>query len=239
MWSGSGEQGAGADTDLKIIGDNHNGKVYQPGQTGLTARTRTYTGPMPAQGTDPGRDYIVEYRTGQFQNGSLVLRFPTPPTDSQLRAALINYGLPAAALEQVRARPLASHRPWEHIRPDSRRPSLSPSSPPPGASPAATQLPDRKKRGGSWLSLLIFLVVVLFTGLALRAQPAIETGTSLGTMHGPQGAAATACFESLNQLGMHDRRDLTEQFLSRTVTGFTVTPANAAFYLSCLDAARQ
>lgn len=194
---------------------------------------------MPAQGQDPGRDYIVEYRAGQFQNGSLVLRFPAQPTDSQLRAALINHGLPASALEQVRARPLASNRPWENIRPGSRQRSPATSPPPQGAAQIATQLPDRKKTGGSWLSLLILLVVVLFVGLALRAQPAVEAGASLGALHGPRDDVATACFESLEQLGVNDQRGLTEQFLSRTVTGFPVTPANAAFYLSCLDAARQ
>ena len=192
---------------------------------------------MPAQGQDPGQDYIVEYRAGQFQNGSLVLRFPAQPTDAQLRAALINHGLPASALEQVRARPLASSRPWENIRPGSRQHALGASPPPQGATQIATQLPARKKKGSSWLSLLIFLVVALFAGLALRAQPAVEAGASLGTMHSPRDDVATACFESLEQLGMNDQRGLTEQFLSATVTGFPVTPANAAFYLSCLDAA--
>ena len=43
-----------------------------------------------------GRDYIVEYRTTQFQQGSLVLRFDEDPSDMQLRDALIRQDYPPA-----------------------------------------------------------------------------------------------------------------------------------------------
>ncbi|NLF89779.1 MAG: hypothetical protein GX570_00290 [Corynebacterium marinum] len=49
---------------------------------------------QPGSSGGPSRDYIVEYRAGQFQNGSLVLRFDTEPSEKQLREALIAHGLP-------------------------------------------------------------------------------------------------------------------------------------------------
>ncbi|WIM72425.1 hypothetical protein QP028_15545 [Corynebacterium suedekumii] len=107
--------------------------------------------PTPEQ---PAQDFIVEYRAGQFQNGSLVLRFQGTPNEQQLRAALKDFGLPSSAVEEVRARPMNSGRLWTTLFAHdtlsrSRWPEQAAPQKPPAATEAAGPAEDPHSRGRS------------------------------------------------------------------------------------------
>ena len=168
-----------------------------------------------------GRDYIVEYKAGQFQHGSLVLRFPDDPSDAQIRAALVDHGLPAKALQEVRARPLGSgrSRPAEWSAPEEPVPALVTRSPA-GAS----------RRGGGWV--LIPVIIGLFGLGMMRAEPATEFGREAGlTAVGDSWGHCTMLLDA--ERSRDDSGIIGSQF-STLPTAFLISPANAAFMVACL-----
>ncbi|QGU04643.1 hypothetical protein [Corynebacterium comes] len=178
------------------------------------------------------RDYIVEYRAGQFQNGSLVLRFDAQPTDKQLRDALIAHGLPARALEEVRARPLHPSRPRTISHPGPRTSVPSPTLP---------ETPPARRKQASGCSggpLLLGLAVAAFALLAGFSDQAIRAGESAGATRTTE-TMVVGCWDELGvarSLGDPDAGVVGAMF-TKEPTAFAVTPANAAFYFSCLRAA--
>lgn len=54
-----------------------------------------------------GRDYMVSYFLNEYQRGSMVMRFASPPGAADLVNELQKYGLSAAALKDVSATPVA------------------------------------------------------------------------------------------------------------------------------------
>jgi hypothetical protein len=178
------------------------------------------------------RDYIVEYRAGQFQNGSLVLRFDAEPSERQLREALLAYGLPARAVEEVRARPLHPSGPRQvSPTPRTARPTLS-------ATPQAPEVKRRKAPGGSGGRLLLILLIVAFGAGAAVAENAKVAGTLAGDFLNSE-TMVVGCTDALATA--RTAADPGEGFIgglfSQEPTAFAVTPANAAFYVSCLAAA--
>lgn len=181
------------------------------------------------------RDYIVEYRAGQFQNGSLVLRFDAEPSERQLREALIAYGLPARALEEVRARPLQSSGP-RHLSPTARQ--TVPATPP---TPQPTQVrqPTKKKAPGcSGGRILAILLIVAFGAGVTFAEDAKVAGMLAGDFLTTE-TMVVGCADALERA--RTAADPGEGFIgglfSQEPTAFAVTPANAAFYISCISAA--
>lgn len=180
------------------------------------------------------RDYIVEYRAGQFQNGSLVLRFDAEPSEKQLREALLAYGLPARALEEVRARPLQSSGP-RHLSPTTQQ--TVPATPQtPQAMP--TVQAQRKAPGCSGGRMIVILLLIAFGAGATVAENAKVAGRFAGDFL----TSETMVVGCANALGAaRAAADPGEGFIdglfSQEPTTFAVTPANAAFYISCLSAA--
>lgn len=193
---------------------------------------------MSAQSESSGglsREYIVEYRAGLFQNGSLVLRFDAEPGEQQLREALIAYGLPARALEEVRARPLRSSGPQHR--------SLTP----PPAVPTTTQTPQQaqvqqqtKKKAPGCSGVRIFLILLLgaFGVGAIFADNAKVAGTFAGDFLTTE-TMVVGCANALGaaRAAADPEEGFIVAFVSQEPTAFVVTPANAAFYFSCLGAA--
>lgn len=192
------------------------------------AHAGAYIRGMSAQPDSSGglsRDYIVEYRAGQFQNGSLVLRFDAEPSEKQLREALIAYGLPARALEEVRARPLQSSGP-RHL------------SPTPQPTQTQTQPAKKKDPGCSGGRMIVILLVIAFGAGATVAENAKVAGRFAGDFL----TSETMVVGCANALGAaRAAADPGEGFIdglfAQEPTAFAVTPANAAFYVSCLSAA--
>ena len=191
--------------------------------------------PQPDSSGAVGRDYIVEYRAGQFQNGSLVLRFGSDPSEKQLRDALVAHGLPARALEEVRARPMHSATPRRTPPAAQRFPA--PVSPAPSA-PAGNTPAHGKKGSGRGGGMLLVLVLVAFGVIASLAEGSITAGKAAGAGHTTE-TMVVGCWEELG-----DARALTDPdsgavdgMFAKEPTAFAVTPANAAFYFSCLGAA--
>ncbi|MCS5479521.1 hypothetical protein NYP18_07610 [Corynebacterium sp. YIM 101645] len=177
------------------------------------------------------RDYIVEYRAGQFQNGSLVLRFDAEPNERQLREALIAYGLPARALEEVRARPLQSSGPRRSPVAQSSQATLPTPLPQP-------ELAEKKRPGCSGGRMFMILLIIAFGAGATLADNAKVAGMFAGDFL----TTETMVVGCANALGAaRAAADPGEGFigalLSQEPTAFAVTPANAAFYVSCLSAA--
>lgn len=197
--------------------------------------------PTPEQ---PAQDFIVEYRAGQFQNGSLVLRFQGTPNEQQLRAALKDFGLPSSAVEEVRARPMNSGRLWDHIY--SAHDTLSRSRWPEQAAPQKPQrqprqrgpqgiTQPRKKSSGSGCVTFLAVAALVFGVFAFSAEDAQREGEFAGYVV-PSGADAFShCFESMRVAG--SLNDGADQFFGDEVTGFPVSPQNAAFLGACLNAA--
>lgn len=173
------------------------------------------------------RDYIVEYRAGQFQNGSLVLRFDSDPSEKQLRDALIAHGLPARALEEVRARPMHSTRmrPVVHSTPHTQQAVL----------PEPVK-PRRKKASGcSGGQLLLGLGVAAFGVLTAFAGEAQQAGEAAGAAHTSE-TMVVGCWDELGVARSLADRDagLLDGLVARSPTAFVASPANTAFYVSCL-----
>ena len=191
--------------------------------------------PQPDSSGAVGRDYIVEYRAGQFQNGSLVLRFGSDPSEKQLRDALVAHGLPARALEEVRARPMYPAAP-RRTPPAAQRFS-APASPAPSA--PAGNTPTRGKKGsGRGGGMLLVLVLVAFGVIASMAEGAITAGEAAGAGRTSE-TMVIGCWEDLG-----DARDLADPeagliggLFAQAPTSFVVSPANTAFYFTCLGSA--
>lgn len=199
---------------------------------------------MSAQQEDAGQDYIVEYRAGQFQNGSLVLRFRQQPSEREIRQALVDFGLPAGALEEVRARPMSGIRIWSEATRASARGSGSRdgrSAAAVGAGSAARSTPQttvqgEEKKGGCTASIMV-IVLIYFVVVGLFAQPAISYGEGMGAFLPESANPAVECFRSIEGFTYGQDEGLLEQLFSTEPTEFPVTPANAAYYLSCLTTA--
>lgn len=172
-----------------------------------------------------GRDYIVEYQAGQFQHGSLVLRFPDDPSDMQIRAALVDHGLPAKALQEVRARPLGAGR---------SQPATWSAPEEPTEEPAPPQVPrsstNASRRGGR--RILIPVIIGLFGLGMMRAEPAIEIGREAGLT--VVGDAWGHCTMLLDAERSRDDSGIIGSQFSTLPTAFLVSPANAAFMVACL-----
>lgn len=199
------------------------------------------TQPTPEQ---PARDFIVEYRAGQFQNGSLVLRFQGTPNEQELRAALKDFGLPSSAVEEVRARPMNSGRLWDHIY--SAHDTLSQSRWPEQSAPQKPQRQPRqrgpqgirepgKKSSGTGCATFFAVAVLVFGVFAFSAEDAQREGEFAGYVVPSNADSFSHCFESMRVAGA--RNDGADQFFGDEVTGFPVSPQNAAFLGACLNAA--
>lgn len=163
-----------------------------------------------------GRDYIVEYTVGQFQHGSLVLRFADDPSDAQIRTALVDHGLKAASLQEVSARPLGTAR-----------------APQPVAAPAPA-LPRASRRRGGWI--LIPVAVGLFGLGMMRAGEAADLGQEAGQR--PYGDIVEYCADRLEVARSFDYDGgILDGMVSTWPTAFAPTPANAAFMAACLGEA--
>lgn len=57
--------------------------------------------------TADGRDYVVSYFLNEYQRGSMVMRFASPPSAADLVNELQKYGLSSALLKNVSATPVA------------------------------------------------------------------------------------------------------------------------------------
>lgn len=57
--------------------------------------------------TADGRDYMVSYFLNEYQRGSMVMRFASPPSAADLVNELQKYGLSSALLKNVSATPVA------------------------------------------------------------------------------------------------------------------------------------
>lgn len=181
------------------------------------------------------RDYIVEYRAGQFQNGSLVLRFDSAPSEKQLRDALLAYGLPSHALEEVRARPMSSIQPRTRTQPAQRFETPAPATT--TVSPGGTR--RRKKASGcSGGQLFMGLAIAAFGVLAAFAEDAQRAGESAGTIQTTE-TMIVGCWENLGIASSFADPDvgLLGGLFSQEPTSFIFTPANTAFYFSCLGSA--
>lgn len=175
-----------------------------------------------------GRDYIVEYRTGQFQQGSLVLRFDKEPSQAQLMRALIDHGLPAHALEDVSARPLETGRIWESAHRPVR---ASPTTPPPAAAEPAATSGSAARRSRRWV-LLPALIGLL--GLAvMQAEPASEMGRDAGGLFWG-GDRVGYCSRQLDIARITGDDGVAAGLFADEPTAFALTPANAAFMIACL-----
>ncbi len=225
---------------------------------------------MSAQESNTGRDYIVEYRAGQFQDGSLVLRFSGDPSEREIRDALVAHGLPRKALEQVRARPMSRGRrptgtslgqpdparPRDHRFTRSETPQLSGTYDPrtgretrvssaagtTGVAGAGSVTGGRsdgqgtEKKGGC-LGRLIGLTVAYFVIMGFISTPAINLGQVSGDLVQPKDNPVTECLQQLDSRTYDQEEGLLGQLVSREVTNFPVTPANAAFLVSCVAGA--
>ena len=176
-----------------------------------------------------GRDYIVEYQTGQFQRGSLVLRFDEDPSDMQLRDALIRQGLPARALDQVSARPLETGRMWEAAQ---RRPTPATGVGTAVNTPPPTKTTPRKRN--RWGTL--FILLILFSAQMTRSGDAIDQGEAAAQLRGEQ-----SCLSQLDHArAAADPEDgIIGGLFATAPTAFPLTPANAAFLLACQAAALE
>ena len=168
-----------------------------------------------------GRDYIVEYQTGQFQRGSLVLRFDDDPSEAQLRLALARAGVPVHRIEEVAARPLETGRRWQPVR----LPATPAPTPPPTSSPAPVAA--RARRGGRNGWGLLFILVLLFAGQTVRSEEAIDHGRRVAG--GDCGAEL-----DIARGGADPDEGIIGGLFSTAPTGFLLTPANAAFMVACL-----
>ncbi|MDO5669554.1 MAG: hypothetical protein Q4G50_06085 [Corynebacterium sp.] len=167
-----------------------------------------------------GRDYIVEYKAGQFQHGSLVLRFDAEPSETQLRAALVDYGLPAKALEEIRARPLGSER--VRPAPEQRKPA-----------PVTRASASTSRRGGG--VIVIPLIIGLIGFGMLQAEPATDLGQVAGMT--ASGSSWAHCSDRLDVARAGDDSGIIGSQFSRWPTAFVISPANAAFMVTCLGEA--
>lgn len=131
-----------------------------------------------------GRDYIVEYRTTQFQQGSLVLRFDDDPSPATLRAALIRHGIPGKTLTEMSARPLdgrGARQTYEASAPQTRVP--------------------RRRKPRLWFMIPLSLVI-LFAVNGVIATPAIQEGR-LAAQEWNQGTPEDFCWNRLSLVTRH------------------------------------
>lgn len=171
-----------------------------------------------------GRDYIVEYRTTQFQQGSLVLRFDEDPSPAVLRAALIRHGVSGKSLTEVSARPLdgrAGVQRYDVSTPQERR----------ADSPLVVL---------RWLRFryVVPAFVLLCAFNAFSAGPAIEQGRQAAQEWRGE-APEDLCWDRLSLVSLASAGDEGPigTFFSRTPTrGFS--PANVAYFVACYDQAR-
>lgn len=173
-----------------------------------------------------GRDYIVEYRTTQFQQGSLVLRFDEDPSPATLRAALIRHGVPGSALTEMSARPLDGRGSVHRYD-------------------ASTVQPPAARRGSRPFRLvrlpLLVPAAVLLLSLStfVNAGPAIEQGRQAAQEWYGE-SPGDFCWNRLAMVTRHPDRDRgpVSTFFSREPTK-EFSPANVAYFLACYDQIRE
>lgn len=189
---------------------------------------------QPTDPENPAQDYIVEYRAGQFQNGSLVLRFDHHPSEQDLRNALKDFGLPPSAVQDVRARPLNTGRMWEHAA--SARSTLSDSRwPERTESTALSQMSPTirrgTKKGRPGLSFLI-IILALFGFIMFQSPNSQQEGNLFGLTIPSTSNRVSTCFEGATTA----RTDNTGlgQFFQDEPTSFPISPQNTAFFVACV-----
>lgn len=182
---------------------------------------------------NPAQDYIVEYRAGQFQNGSLVLRFDSHPSEQVLRSALKDFGLPPSAVQEVRARPLNSGRMWEHAA--SARDTLNNSrwSEPSSLGDMSPTKSQPKKKGRPGLSFLV-IALMLFGFIMFQSPDSQQRGEFAGIIIPSSANQVTACFQAVEDAGIYNTG--AGQFFEDAPTSFPFSPQNAAFFFACVSA---
>lgn len=185
-------------------------------------------------GTTVGTDYHVSYTLSDYQRGSMVLRFTSPPNARDLHTQLENYGISASQVKEVSAVPVPALR---RQQADGSTQPAPPPTPPSMArqvnrSPAPAA---KKKRGCVGPVLTVLLIGYLIT--AVQADGSFLDGR-LSTAGGGFGERVSACTDSLT---VH-AQTLDEiwggspgPFTDRVST-FTLHPANAAYLAGCIFA---
>lgn len=275
MLPGCGEQGAGADAYFKVIGDNHNRSAYQGPTWKLNARhpprTAACSGDAShldcrydpdhsslaagsAMNTDgggqPGRDHIVRYATSEYQNGTLVLRFTSPPGRRELLDAVANYGIVPASVRDISAEPVpsladrqsqslrgaASWLPDRSTQNSSRRGASPGFGGPPQGDPAQyeTTVSPTKSQTRGLIGKILGTLAIVFLVLSVLNVSAAQHGWEVAQYPFPGDMNRLEfCTSTIDAMGSQGEGGIGLLF-SDWPTDFPVTPPNAAFLAGCL-----
>lgn len=275
MLPGRGEQGSGADAYFKVIGDNHNRSAYQgtawklntcrlthpdacnDGQSHLDCKhgpDHSSFAAGSAMNTDgggqPGQDYIVRYATSEYQNGTLVLRFTTPPGRKELLDAVADYGIRPASVRDISAelvpslaarqnqpsRGAASWLPDRNAGGSPRRGASPGFGGPPQGDPAQyeTTVSPTRSRTGSFAGRILGTVAVAFLLLSVLNVAAAQRGWEAAQYPFPDNMNRLEhCTSTIDAMGSYGEGGIGLLF-SDWPTDFPVTPPNAAFLAGCL-----
>lgn len=192
-----------------------------------------------SDGEQLGRDYVVRYATSAYQNGTMVLRFPTPPGRRDLIDAIADYGVAPASIEEIDASPVPALT-------DRSAPRAAPQRPPVQRSPGRSTPETSSPRGpgasptissgnsGKGVGRLLGIVIGVFLVLSLLNVGAFDHGRWTGSYYSGDDRAGY-CTDSIGLLAPAEQ-GFFQQLVSDDPTSFPVTPPNTAYLLGCLSA---
>lgn len=191
-----------------------------------------------------GVDYTVRYSLNEFQRGSFVMRFSSPPGKREIMSVLEQYGIVTSQVQDYSAVPIAGVK---QARLESNDAIVVPSVLQAQQAQRARQLqtspiestPRKKRRGCS--AIVLLLVVIGFTLPALNAERSYESGVSASDSYYAQDQNPferfTFCLDRKNSLAESFESIWEEKagFFEDRVSSSALHPANFSYMAGCIN----
>ena len=193
----------------------------------------TSKGQESSSGSAAGLDYIIRYSLNEFQRGSIVTRFESPPDKREVFGVLEKYGISSTQVSEYSVSPArgvqqAMMTPHQDIV--ETQPSEG-TSPPPR---------ERRKRNGGCGWLAVAIVVIAFVAPAVSAERSHSTGQSIAPSASRNmsfGERYEFCDTQLRYIAVSDENYWDEDpgFFEDRVSNNPIHPANFAFLVGCMS----
>lgn len=180
-----------------------------------------------------GMDYIIRYSLNEFQRGSIVTRFETPPDKREVFGVLERYDISSTQVSEYSVSPARGvQQALTPVHQDivEAQPSEDTSPPP---------LDRRKRKSGcGWVAVAI--VVIAFVTPAVTAERSYTTGQSLAPSASRNlsfGERYDFCDAQLRYIAVSDENywDEAPGFFEDRVSNNPIHPANLSFLVGCMS----